>query len=52
MKGRPRYFPVVWPLIYTKTLFLSIISKNSSQSGDFWEHRLCVAVSSLGETGF
>jgi len=31
-KGKRRYFPAVWPLVYTKTPFLSqktIISKNS-----------------------
>uniref|UniRef100_A0A8C5FEY8 exo-alpha-sialidase n=1 Tax=Gadus morhua TaxID=8049 RepID=A0A8C5FEY8_GADMO len=36
-KGKRRYFHTVWPLIYTKTPFLSqktIISKNSGQSGD------------------
>ena len=47
-KGKRRYFHTVWPLIYTKTQFLSqktIISKNSGQSGDFWKRRLCVVVS-------
>ena len=37
-EGKRRYFPAVWPLVYTKTPFLSqktIISKNSGQSGDF-----------------
>ena len=48
MMGKRRYFPAFWPVIYTKTPFLSqkpIISKNSGQSGDFWKRRLCVAVS-------
>ena len=46
--GIHRYFPAVWTLIYMKSLFLSqkkCISKNSSQSGDFWKCWLCVAMS-------
>ena len=46
--GKCRYFHAVWPLIYTKTQFLSektIISKTSGQSGEVGKLWLCVVVS-------